>query len=262
MKTKTRKLSLILLLATLFLIGGSAAWAADAYQIQTNQNSRIDVQITDDNGRSVAPGREIDSIKYIIKSKPEGAKASVYTANGSKVSATGKFTMAVSCDTPGVLEVQSFVTVKDAPKYYTGTHLFNVVDEKSDAEKKIVIMSIGSVQMIVNNDVVKNDAAPVIQQGRTFVPLRALSNIFDAQCSYDGAAKTVTITKDDTVIVMTIGEEQFTVNGQPMTMDAPAYVTENGRAMVPVRFIANAFGAVIKLTNNADGSVADIMLQL
>jgi hypothetical protein len=32
--------------------------------------------------------------------------------------------------------------------------------------------------------------------------------------------------------------------------------------MVPVRFISNAFGAVIKLTYNENGSVADLMLQL
>ncbi len=253
---------LALLLAVLLVLGGgSAAWAADTYKVTVNQNTRIDVQITDGDGHAVAPGRDIEDIKYIIKSKPEGAKASAYTSNSRELKETGKFTFAFTCDTPGMVEVETFVTVKDAAKYYTGTHTIQVVPEKFE-NSKIVIMSIGSAQMIVNNDVVKNDTAPVIQNGRTYVPLRALSNIFDAQCNYNGNTKQVTITKGDTVIAMTIGENQFTVNGKAKTMDAPAYISENGRTMVPVRFIANAFGAVIKLTYAENGTVADIMLQL
>ena len=262
MKQTTRKYWLAPLLAVLLLLGSAgAAWASDAYEAIVNQNTRIDVQITDADGRAVAPGREIDDIKYIIKSKPDNAKVTAYTANSSELQETGKFTMAFICDTAGTVEVESFVTVKDAAKYYTGQHVIQVVDEPKETEK-IVIMSIGSAQMIVNNDVVKNDAAPVIQNGRTYVPLRALSNIFDAQCDYNAETQQITITRGDTEIVMTIGAEQYTLNGNATAMDAPAYINDAGRTMVPVRFIANAFGAVIKPTYNENGAVADIMLQL
>lgn len=262
MKQIRWKCSLILLLAVLLLMGGAGAvWASDAYEVTVNQNTRIDVQITDADGRAVAPGREIDDIKYIIKSKPEGAKASAYTVSDSELEETGKFTMAFTCDTVGTVEVESFVTVKDAAKYYTGLHTIQVVDEKAETEK-IIIMSIGSAQMIVNNDVIHIDAAPLIQNGRTYVPLRALSDIFEADCNYDAATQQITVTKDDTVITMTIGADQFTLNDTVTAMDAPAFITGNGRTMVPVRFIANAFGAVIKPTYNDNGAVADIMLQL
>ena len=162
---------------------------------------------------------------------------------------------------PGTVELETFVTVKDAAKYYTGTHTIQVVPEK-DNDSKLVIMSIGSAQIIVNNDVVKCDAAPLIQDGRTYVPRRALSSIFDARCDYNSDTQQVTITKNDTVIAMNIGEAAFTVNGEAKTIDAPAYIAENGRTMVPLRFIASAFGAVIKLTYAETGAVADIMLQL
>lgn len=262
MKQRLHTCYLALLLAVLILLGsGSAAWAADAYEVNVNQNTRIDVQITDDSGRAVAPGREMDDIKYIIKSKPEGSKVSVYTSNSRELKETGKFTFAFTCDMPGTVELETFVTVKDAAKYYTGTHTIQVVPEK-DNDSKIVIMSIGSAQIIVNNDVVKCDAAPLIQDGRTYVPLRALSSIFDARCDYNSDTQQVTITKNDTVITMTIGEASFTVNGEAKTIDAPAYIAENGRTMVPLRFIASAFGAVIKLTYAETGAVADIMLQL
>lgn len=262
MKQIRWKCSLILLLAVLLLMGGAGAvWAGDAYEVTVNQNTRIDVQLTDADGRAVAPGREIDDIKYIIKSKPEGARASAYTVSDSELEETGRFTMAFTCDTVGTVEVESFVTVKGAAKYYTGLHTIQVVDEKAETEK-IIIMSIGSAQMIVNNDVIQIDAAPLVQNGRTYVPLRALSDIFEARCSYDAAAQQITITKDNTVITMTIGADQFTLDGTVTAMDAPAFITGNGRTMVPVRFIANAFGAVIKPTYHENGAVADIMLQL
>lgn len=138
---------------------------------------------------------------------------------------------------------------------------YNGVREYND-EKKVVIMSIGSAQMIVDNDVIKIDAAPVIQNGRTYVPLRALSNIFDAKCQYNGDTKEIVIKKGSAVLVMPVGAADFTLNGEVKNMDAPAFITQNGRTMVPVRFLANAFGAVIKPTYNENGAVADLMLRL
>lgn len=262
MKQFLYKMPLLFVLSVLLFLGSAGAlWADEAYQAVVNHNTRIDVQISDTDGRAVAPGREIDDIKYIVKSKPQDAKVSVYTSNSRELKETGKFTFAFTCDMPGTVELETFVTVKDAAKYYTGTHTIQVVPEK-DNDSKIVIMSIGSAQIIVNNDVVKCDAAPLIQDGRTYVPLRALSSIFDARCDYNSDTQQVTITKNDTVIAMNIGEAAFTVNGEAKTIDAPAYIAENGRTMVPLRFIASAFGAVIKLTYAATGAVADIMLQL
>ena len=264
MKAISHKFSLLVLLAVLFFAGSAgSAWAADAYTAIVNQNTRIDVQITDTDGHAVAPGRDIDDIKYIIKSKPEGAKASVYTSNSRELKETGKFTFGFTCDMPGTVEVETFVTVKDAPKYYTGIHTIQVVEEQAEpAESKIVIMSIGSAQIIVDNTVVKTDTAPLIQNGRTYVPLRALSNIFDAACDYNSDTQEITIKKGNTMIAMPVGENQFTINGENKSMDAPAYINDNGRTMVPLRFIANAFGAVIKLTYAETGAVADIMLQV
>ena len=238
-----------------------AALADATCTVKVNENARIDIQITDNEGRTVAPGQPIDSISYIIKSKPEGAKVSTYTANDSQLENTGKLTMAFSCDTPGTVEVQSFIRLKDQARYYTGLHTI-VVEAEKMSNSKIVIMSIGSSQIIVDNAVVQADAAPVIQNDRTFVPLRALSNIFGAQCSYEATSQTITVTRDGTTIVMQPGADSYTLNGASQPLDAPAYISSNGRTMVPVRFIAEAFGSVVKPTYDASGAVADLMFQL
>ena len=261
MKRLLRKHNLIFLLTIVFLLSSAGtAFAADTHIATVNQNTRIDVQIVDQDGRAVAPGQPIDNISYIIKSKPEGAKVSAYTANDSDLEQSGKLTMGFTCDKPGTVEVQTFIRMKNAAKYYTGVHTISVVPEKSE-ESKIVIMSVGSKQIIVNNDVVHSDAAPVIHNSRTYVPLRVLSDIFGAQCSYDSNAQQVTVTKSDNTIVMTIDGTTYTLNGNEHQLDAPAYVT-SGRTMVPVRFIAEAFGIVVKPTYTESGAVADIMFQM
>ena len=255
------KSCVVTLLALLMFFGGAgAAFAQDSHTVTVNQNARIDIQITDQEGRTVAPGQPIGDISYIIKSKPEGAKVSTHTANDSELESTGKLTMAFTCDKPGTVEVQTFISLKDAAKYYTGTQTIQVVEEKKE-DSKIVIMSIGSKQIIVNNDVVQSDAAPVIQNDRTYVPLRILSDIFGAQCSYDSAAQQVTISKDDDTIVMTVGSDNYTLNNTAAALDAPAYI-QQGRTMVPIRFIAEAFGIVVKPTYTQAGAVADIMFQM
>lgn len=261
MNHSLRKKGCTLLLAAVFLLGGAgAALADDQHTVTVNENARLELQITDSEGRSVAPGQPIDTISYIIKSKPDDAKVSTHTADSSQLEDSGKLTMAFSCDKPGTVEVQTFIRLKNAAKYYTGLHTIQVEEEKTDADK-IIIMSIGSKQIIVNNDVVHADAAPEIQNDRTYVPLRALSDIFEAQCSYDSATRQITITKGDDAIVMTVGADTYTLNGAEKALDAPAYIAHD-RTMVPVRFIAEAFGSVVKPTYDQAGAVADIMFQL
>lgn len=261
MRKHWQRNGMMLLLAVLLLLGGAGtALAAETHTVTVNENARIDLQITDGAGHAVAPGQAIDTISYIIKSKPEGAKVNAQTANDSQLESSGKLTMAFTCDKPGTVEVQTFIRLKDAAKYYTGLHTIQVEAEKT-ADSKIVIMSIGSAQIIVNNDVVQADAAPEVQNDRTYVPLRVLSDIFEAQCSYDSSSRQITITQGDNVIVMTVGDSSYTLNGKTLPLDAPAYIAKD-RTMVPVRFIAEAFGSVVKPIYNSSGAVADILFQL
>lgn len=249
-----------LLSAVILFCTAGMAFAEDTYNVTVSENARIDIQITDSQGRSVAPGQAIDEISYIIKSKPENAKVSTYTVNDSELENSGKLTMAFSCDKPGIVEVQTFIRLKDVARYYTGTHTIQVNEAKKD-DGTIIIMSIGSKQFIVNNDVVQADVAPSIKEGRTYVPLRVLSSLFDATCSYDSTTQTITITKGENTITMTVGTLSYTLNGESYSMDAASYIVDD-RTMVPIRFIANAFGSVIKPTYNPSGEVADIMIQM
>jgi len=54
-----------------------------------------------------------------------------------------------------------------------------------------------------------------------------------------------------TTITTTIGSDQMTVNGQTITIDAPAVIVD-GRTMIPLRAIAEAFGAEVSWEANVN----------
>lgn len=91
--------------------------------------------------------------------------------------------------------------------------------------------------------VVFSDQAPVIVDDRTLVPMRRIFEAMDAEVTWDEPAQTITSTRGNDVVTMTIGEKQVYKNGQVVyTMDVPAQIMQD-RTMVPIRAVAVAFGA-------------------
>ncbi len=90
------------------------------------------------------------------------------------------------------------------------------------------------------------DQAPVIVEGRTLVPLRAIFEALGAKVEWDGSTKTVTATRDTDVIKLTIGDTKLYKNGQvAYELDVPAQIMGGGFTMVPVRAISESFGCKV-----------------
>lgn len=83
----------------------------------------------------------------------------------------------------------------------------------------------------------KFDTPPVIKEGRTLIPVRAVSEALGAKVEYNNEEKIVTITKDGKVIIFSLAEGTVSVNEEPAAIDVPAEIMNN-RTMVPLRFIA------------------------
>ncbi|MGB9792606.1 MAG: copper amine oxidase N-terminal domain-containing protein [Thermacetogeniaceae bacterium] len=77
--------------------------------------------------------------------------------------------------------------------------------------------------------------------GRVFIPVRFVSEALGAKVDWDQAKQTVTITSNTAIIKIKIGSAQVEVTGIYKNLDAPARV-ENGRTMVPLRFVSEALG--------------------
>lgn len=108
--------------------------------------------------------------------------------------------------------------------------------DKPAAATKTILLQIGSTAVIVDDQAIINDVAPVIRNDRTLVPIRVITEALGGQVAWNEAAKEVTLTVNGKEIKMTIGKalEKYGV--------APVII--GGRTFVPVRFVADELGAV------------------
>jgi len=108
------------------------------------------------------------------------------------------------------------------------------------------------LNLTIDNPVILIDAnaqppleyPPFIFQGRTYVPVRIISEALGAAVDYQAATKTVTVTLGGKVIVMMIDNPNATIDGKTVLLDAPPTIRQ-GRTFVPLRFISEAFGAEV-----------------
>lgn len=103
---------------------------------------------------------------------------------------------------------------------------------------------IGQASYTVDGTVYNMDASPLIQDGRTLVPVRYLADALGAQTAWDATSQTVTVTAGSTTIDLVIGSTTLTVNGQTSTMDVAPVITD-GRTYLPARYVAEALGATV-----------------
>jgi hypothetical protein len=59
--------------------------------------------------------------------------------------------------------------------------------------ERVIQVQIGSLMAVVDKSVVRMDAAPMLSQGHTLVPLRFISESLGATVTWDAVLKTVTV---------------------------------------------------------------------
>lgn len=108
------------------------------------------------------------------------------------------------------------------------------------AQAKTLEFTIDSQDLYVSENGIRKealDAPACIENGRTLVPIRVISEEFGAAVEWKAEEKKAVITLGETVIEITIGENKAVVNGEEKTLDTPAVIA-GGRTMVPLRFIS------------------------
>lgn len=110
--------------------------------------------------------------------------------------------------------------------------------------KTEVKLTIGKMEGYVNGVAKALDAAPVIRNSRTMLPVRFVAENLGATVGWDGATSTVTVTTNTTKLEIRIGATTAKVNGTEVTLDSPAFI-ENSRTYLPVRFVAENLGAEV-----------------
>ena len=101
-----------------------------------------------------------------------------------------------------------------------------------------------AINVSVNGASLQTSQPPVIVEGRTLVPLRAIFEALGVTPTWDGNTRTVTAKSGNVEMSLPIGSNTATVNGKSASLDVPGTIV-NGSTMVPARFIAETFGAEV-----------------
>lgn len=102
----------------------------------------------------------------------------------------------------------------------------------------------------------KFDTPPVIKDGRTLIPVRAVSEAFGAQVTWDPDTKTVTVVRGETTITLEIGAFTATVNGEETPLDVPSEIM-NGRTVIPLRFVVESLGLSVEWESGTETVVIE-----
>ena len=113
----------------------------------------------------------------------------------------------------------------------------------------ITPVAFAGISVTLDGEQISFDVPPQTIDGRTMVPLRAIFEALDAEIDWNADTQTVTATRDNTVVVMRVGNPVITVEGTDVRLDVPPLVI-NGRTLVPARAVAESFG--VEVDWNAD----------
>ena len=102
------------------------------------------------------------------------------------------------------------------------------------------------IKVMLSGNEVKFDVAPIIENDRTLVPLRAIFEALNMTVTYDNGY--ITAEKEGIIINLTVGSTTAHVNNQEKILDVPGKII-NDRTLVPLRFIGEATGLTVTYDN-------------
>ena len=124
--------------------------------------------------------------------------------------------------------------------------MLGVLPAMATVEKPDIIVSlqIDNPIMKINGNNTEIDVGagtkPIVSNGRTLVPIRAIIEAFDGVVDWDDKTRTVSLKMEDDTIRLVIDSNIAYLNNSAITLDvAPTVI--NDRTMLPIRFIAEGF---------------------
>jgi len=102
------------------------------------------------------------------------------------------------------------------------------------------------ISVFVDGVKLRLDPAPMVVNGTTLVPMRALFTALHAEVSWEPQTKMILASKDRVKIALQVGATQAVKNGKTINLSAPVRQAD-GATFVPLRFVAEALGANVEL---------------
>ena len=101
------------------------------------------------------------------------------------------------------------------------------------------------ISVVLNGETFYFDQAPVIEDGTTLVPVRAIFEKYNMIVNYNESTRTITAESAGSNISMVLNSNTAYVNGQPVTLRvAPKIIGD--RTLIPLRFISESLGVAVE----------------
>lgn len=98
------------------------------------------------------------------------------------------------------------------------------------------------ITVVVDGSQIQFDVEPVIEEGRTLVPMRFIFEALGAEVTWQEETRTATATSGERAIVITVDDSNMLKDGETVVLDVPARLID-GRTLVPVRAVSEGMGA-------------------
>lgn len=102
----------------------------------------------------------------------------------------------------------------------------------------------GPVKLFVDGAEIETDVPPLLEDGVTLVPVRFVSEALGAAVAWDEETGSVFVS-GPAAVALRVGSKQACVDGRQVELLHEPVVVD-GRTMVPVRFVAEAFGCEVQ----------------
>lgn len=106
-----------------------------------------------------------------------------------------------------------------------------------------------NIAVTIDNEQLQTDQPPIIQNGRTLVPLRSIFEALGAEVSWYQSTGSIYCYRNDASISLTVNDHYAYINGSQVYVDQPPIIV-NSRTLVPVRVVSEALGATVVWDND------------
>lgn len=103
---------------------------------------------------------------------------------------------------------------------------------------------VDDVTLQVEGKPLQQPVPPIILDGRLLIGVRAVGEAVGGTVDWDPNLRQVTVTRGADRLVLTIGQPEANRNGEVVPLEVPPLIYQD-RAMVPLRFIAEALGGSV-----------------
>lgn len=220
------------------------------------------------NAALTAKYRELIRLPHFIKNRYSDSAEVSYQKLSGEVSASGEITLMAYTHVFGGdnSKVDYYINGRwvagssslpykktiDLRDYSDGRHELKAVLEsggKYKTEKKLTL-NISRIKIKINGSYAETDAPPFIENDRTYVPVRLISENLGCEVSWEQDTQTAVVKRQNTEIRMTLGSRVISVNGREVAIDAAVQI-RNDRTFLPVRAVSEILGASVDWDGNS-----------